>query len=48
MQVLIAFLVVCFLVGATGRGRIVREHPILLLGFCFVVAASFYSLRVVL
>lgn len=47
MQVLLAFLVVCFLVGGTSAGRLVREHPILLLAFSTLTAASFYMLRVV-
>jgi hypothetical protein len=45
---LIFFLVVCFIAGGTGVGRRVREHPALLAIFSTVVAASFYSLRVVL
>jgi hypothetical protein len=46
MEVLIAFLITTFLLGS-GLGRWMRDRPILLLGFCVVVAASFYSLRVV-
>lgn len=48
MQVFIAFLVVMFVLGGGRPGRILRERPILLLACCTVVAASFYSLRVVL
>lgn len=48
MQMLIFFLVVCFLIGGTSIGRRVREHPTLLAIFSTTVAASFYSLRVVL
>ena len=48
MQVLVAFLVVCFLVGGSDVGRIVRDRPILLAGFSTVVAASYYMLGVVL
>ena len=48
MQVFVAFLIISFLLGHARLGRGVRERPILLLGFTTVVAASFYSLRVVL
>ncbi|MDJ0770834.1 MAG: hypothetical protein QNJ12_18720 [Ilumatobacter sp.] len=47
MQVLIAFLVICFLIGGSSAGRRIRERPMLLLALSTVVAASFYSLRVV-
>lgn len=45
---LIFFLVVCFIVGGANAGRRVREHPLILAGFTTMVAASYYSLRVVL
>ena len=48
MQVFVAFLFIVFLVGGTRLGRPVRERPIVLLAFCFLTAASFYSLSVVL
>lgn len=48
MQVLVFFLVVCFLIGGANAGRRVREHPLLLSVFTTVVAASYYSLTVVL
>jgi hypothetical protein len=48
MQVFVAFVIISFVVGHAGVGRRVRERPVLLLGFTTVVAASFYSLRVVL
>jgi len=48
MQMLIFFLVVCFLVGGSNAGWRVREHPMLLAAFSTVVAASYLSLRVVL
>jgi hypothetical protein len=48
VQVLIAFLFVCFFVGGTTVGRPVRRHPIILLAFSSIVAASYYMLRVVL
>jgi hypothetical protein len=48
MQMLIFFLVVCFIVGGTSLGRRVRERPALLAIFSTTVAASFYSLTVVL
>lgn len=44
---LIAFMFVCIAVGGADRGRLVREHPLLLMGFTTAVAASFYLLRVV-
>lgn len=45
MQVLVLFM---FLALALGGGRlgVVRRHPVVLLVVAFVVAASFYSLRV--
>lgn len=48
MQMLVFFLVVCFLVGGTNAGRRVREHPLLLAVFTTFVAASYLSLSVVL
>ena len=48
MQVFVAFLVICFLIGGTDAGRVVRKNPILLVAFATVTAASFYSLGVVL
>lgn len=47
MQVLVVFLITCFLIGGLPAGRRIRQRPILLLAFATVTAASFYSLRVV-
>jgi hypothetical protein len=47
MKVLIALLLVSVLLGAHPRGRAVRERPVLLLGLCAIVGASFLSLRVI-
>lgn len=48
MQVLVAFLAVCFVIGGSDVGRVVRDHPILLAGFSTIVAASYWMLSVVL
>jgi hypothetical protein len=48
MQIFIGFLVAMFVLGGTGAGRVLRDRPLILLGCCMVVAASFYSLRVAL
>lgn len=47
MQVLVVFLISCFLIGGLPVGRLVRQRPILLLAYATVTAASFYSLSVV-
>jgi hypothetical protein len=47
MKVLLAFLIVAFLLGGSRFGRRVRERPVVLLAFCTVVAASYYSLQVI-
>lgn len=48
MNVLIVFLLVCFVVGGSNIGQRFRVQPWWLLGFAALTAASFYSLRVVL
>ncbi|MDW3214170.1 MAG: hypothetical protein R8G01_09255 [Ilumatobacteraceae bacterium] len=48
MRVLFAFLLCSFVLGGAARGRPFREHPMLLAGVATVVAASMYSLRVIL
>jgi hypothetical protein len=48
MQFFIGFLVLMFVLGGTGAGRVLRDRPSVLIGCCIVAAASFYSLRVVL
>jgi hypothetical protein len=48
MQVFVAFLILCFGLGGTRIGRPFRDRQALFLALTFVVAASFYSLRVVL
>lgn len=48
MQFFIGFLVLMFVLGGTGAGRILRDRPVILLCFSTLAAASFYSLRVVL
>lgn len=47
MQVLIAFLLVCFVLGGTRLGEPFRRRPALLLVASVAVAASFYSLSVI-
>lgn len=48
MQVVLAFLICCFLIGGSDAGRRVRERPIALLVLSTAVAASFSLLRVVM
>ncbi len=48
MQLFVAFLVVMFLIGGTGPGRVVRDRPLVLMMLSGLAAASFYSLSVVL
>lgn len=48
MQFFIGFLVLMFVLGGTGAGKILRDRPWVLVGCCTLAAASFYSLRVVL
>ncbi len=47
MQVLVFLLVTAIVLGGSRRGAFVRHRPWLLLAFTFVVAVSFYSLRIV-
>ena len=47
MQVLVFFLFVALVAGGSRRAAIVRQHPVLLLGFTILIAISFYSLRVI-
>lgn len=48
MQVLFAFVVLAFILGGARRAEPVRRHPSVLLALAAMVAASMYSLRVVL
>jgi hypothetical protein len=48
MNFLVMFLLAAFIAGGTGLGRWVRERPIVLIFISALVAASFYSIRVVL
>ena len=47
MQVLIGFLILCFVLGGTRYGVLLVRRPVLLLAASIVVAASFYSLSVI-
>jgi hypothetical protein len=47
MQVLIAFLIFCFVLGGTRYGAVFLRRPVLLLVVSVAVAASFYSLSVI-
>lgn len=47
MQVLIGFLVICFVLGGTRFGEPFRRRPVLLLVASTAVAASYYSLGVI-
>ena len=47
MKVFIAFLLTCFLLGGLPLGRIPIRRPVLFGIACIVVAASFFSLRVI-
>jgi len=48
MQVLIGFLLLAFVIGGSRFGERIHRRPVLLLAASAVVAASFYSLRVVM
>jgi hypothetical protein len=49
MRVFVAFLIACFVIGGIpARRRVTIKRPRILLAVCFVVAASFLSLRVAL
>jgi hypothetical protein len=47
MQVLIGFLVLCFVLGGTRLGEPFRRRPVLMLVASVAVAASYYSLSVI-
>jgi hypothetical protein len=47
MKVFIAFLLTCFVLGGLPSGRIPIRKPILFGMACVLVAASFFSLRVI-
>jgi hypothetical protein len=46
VKVFILFLFVAFFLGGSRRLDHVLRRPVLLLGGCIIVAASFYSMRV--
>ena len=47
MQVLIGFLILCFVLGGTRFGAPFLRRPVLLIIASAVVAASYYSLSVI-
>jgi hypothetical protein len=47
MKVYIAFLITTFVIAGTRFGERPLRRPILLLGLCVVVGASYWSRRVV-
>ena len=47
MQVLIGFLIVCFVLGGTRFGEPFLRRPVLLILLSVAIAASFYSLSVI-
>lgn len=47
MQVLLVFLLASVLMGGSAAGHRLVRRPVLVLGATLVVAASFYSIRVV-
>jgi hypothetical protein len=47
MQLLIGFLIICFILGGTRFGEPFRRRPVLLLVASVGVAASYYSLSVI-
>jgi len=47
MKVLIAFLLTTFLLGGTQLGRVPLRRSVTFAMMCLVVAASYYSLRVI-
>jgi len=47
MKVFIAFLLTTFVLGGRRLGGIPLRRPLIFAIFCFAVAASFYSLRVI-
>lgn len=48
MKMLVAFMLICFLIGGTEAGRWVRERPLVIAAFSTLTAASYWSFRVVL
>lgn len=47
MKVLIAFLLTTFVLGGLQLGRVPIRKPVTFAVCCLVVAASYYSLRVI-
>jgi hypothetical protein len=47
MQVLIAFLFACFLLGGTRHGQILLRRPVLMIVACVILAGSYYSIRII-
>ncbi|MEO5723160.1 MAG: hypothetical protein ABIQ39_02355 [Ilumatobacteraceae bacterium] len=47
MKVFIAFLIIAFVVGGRAAGAKALPRPLVVLGCCVLVAASFLSLRVI-
>ena len=47
VQVLIGFLILCFVLGGTRYGEPFLRRPVLLIIVSVVVAASYYSLSVI-
>jgi hypothetical protein len=47
VQVLIGFLILCFVLGGTRYGEPFLRRPVLLIIASVVVAASYYSLSVI-
>jgi hypothetical protein len=47
VKVFIALLVIAFVAGGSARTRVVLRRPLVLVALCVVVAASFWSRRVV-
>ena len=47
MQVLIGFLIFCFVLGGMRQGALFLRRPILLVLISVAVGASFYSLSVI-
>ena len=45
MKLLVAFLFACFLLGGTRFGEPLLRRPVLMIGISTVVAASYWSLR---
>ena len=47
MKVLVTVLFVSFLIGGGRRGLNATKHPVILLGFCTLLALSFLKLSVI-